>query len=246
MAEQEKGFFNNIIDSLVSGYEKLIKIFKKHGLLYSILLMVIFIAFWSLVINPIRIDKIIETRLEKQQEQQIEKVKEATEQLIERRYQANEIVGDIMSKLLFKYQANRVILLEKHNSVKTLGNVDFVYLSASMEFLDPHNPNIDYISQDLQRRFTVNLLGTDMIALLKHSKYLYYDNLQNYDKSNCQLLSKLKKEGEKECIIYPFSDTKHRPLLILVICGENLKVKEIVDYIDEFSKQITDLLIFEE
>lgn len=247
MSEQnDKGFFNNIIDSIVSGYEKLIKIFKKHGILYSIFLMVIFICLWTLIINPIRIDRIVEKRLEKQQTEQNEKVKEEKEILIERRYKANEICGDIMAKLLYKYHANRVLLLEKSNGTKSLGNVDFLYLSATLEFIDPQNPNTDYISQDLQRRFTVNLMGPDMIALLKHSKYLYYPNLQEYDKNNCQLFLKLKKEGEKECLIYPFSDSKHRPLLILVVCGENLNVKEIVDYIDEFSKQITDLLIYED
>lgn len=245
MSEGNKGFFNNVIDSIVNGYEKFIKIIKKHGLGYSILIMILFIIFWTLIINPIRFNNIIEDRLKSHTEQVNQEETEKVEELIERRYKANEICGDIMSKLLFKFNANRVLLLEKHNSVKSLGNVDFLYLSCSLEMLDTHNPDTDYISEDLQRQMTVNLLGNDVIGLLKHSKYLYYNNLQDYKRNQCRLLNKLKEAGEKEALIYPFCDKNHRPILILVVCGDNLNVKEILDYIDEFNKQITDLLIFE-
>lgn len=243
--EENKGFFNNILDSVVNAWDKSIKIVKKHGILYSIFIMIILIAFWTLVINPIRINDIVEKRLNIYWEESKKEQTEQKQELIERRYQANEIVGDIMSKLLFKYKANRVLLLEKHNSVNSLGNVDFLYLSCTLEMLDNNNPDIDYISEDLQRQMTVNLLGNDVIGLLKHSKYLYYQNLQNYKKSQCRLLNKLKAEGEKEVIIYPFCDKNHRPLIILVIAGDELNVKEIINYIDDFNKQISDLLIYD-
>lgn len=245
MSEEGKGMFDNIITSLVNGYEKVIKIFKKHGILYAIFIMVIFILFWSFIVNPIKFNNIIEERLKAHTEQIKQEEINNVEELIERRYEANEIIGDIMSKLLYKFQANRVLLLEKHNSVKSLGNVDFLYLSASLEMIDLNNPDTDYISEDLQRQMTVNLLGNDVLGLLKHSKYLWFDNLQEYDKSQCRLLNKLKKENEKQVIIYPFCDSKHRPLLILVVCGEQLNKSDIVSYIDEFGKQITDLLIFQ-
>lgn len=245
MENEEKGMFNNIIDSLVSGFEKFIKIFKKHGVLYSILIMVIFIVFWTLIINPIRLNNILEERLRHQYELNQKEQVENKQELINRRYEANEVVADIMTKILYKFKANRVLLLEKHNSVQSLGNVDFLYLSCSLEMIDLNNPNTDYISEDLQRSMTVNLLGSDVIGLLKHSKYLFYDDLPNYNKSQCRLLNKLKKQGEKQALIIPFSDAKHRPLLIMVICGNDLNVKEIYSYVEDYSKQITDLLIFD-
>lgn len=242
---QDKGLFNNILDSVVNGYEKMIKTIKKHGILYSIFVMVLFIILWTLIINPIRLNNIIEERLKYQWQQTQQEQVEQKQELIDRRYQANEVVGDIMTKILYKFKANRVMLLEKHNSVQSLGNVDFLYLSCSLEMIDLNNPETDYISQDLQRQMTVNLLGSDVIGLLKHSKYLFYDDLQNYNKSQCRLLNKLKKQGEKQALIIPFSDAKHRPLLIMVICGDNLNAKEIYSYVEDYSKQITDLLIFE-
>lgn len=244
MEGEDRGMFNNIIDSVVSGYEKLIQTIKKHGILYSIFVMVLFIILWTLIINPIRLNTIIEERLKHQWEQSQQEQVEQKQELIERRYQANELVGDIMTKILYKFKANRVLLLEKHNSVQSLGNVDFLYLSCTLEMLDLNNPETDYLSQDLQRQMTVNLLGNDVIGLLRHSKYLWYDDLQNYQKSQCRLLNKLKKDGEKQALLIPFCDVKHRPLLIMVVCGDNLNPKEIYNYVEDYSKQITDLLIY--
>lgn len=245
MENEDKGLFNNIIDSVISGLEKLIKLIKKHGILYTILIMVIFIVFWTLIINPIRLNNIIEERLRHQYELSQQAQADNHQELINRRYEANEIVNDIMAKILFKFKANRVLLLEKHNSVSSLGNVDFLYLSCTLELIDLNNTETDYISEDLQRQMTVNLLGNDVIGLLKHSKYLFYDDLQHYNKSQCRLLNKLKKQGEKQALIIPFCDKNHKPLLIMVICGDNLNVKEIYNYVEDYSKQITDLLIFE-
>lgn len=242
---QDKGLFNNILDSVVNAWEKSVKLVKKHGILYSIFIMLIFVFFWTLIVNPIRINNILEERLKHQWEQNQKEQVEEQNTMIERRYEANEIVGDIMTKILYKYKANRVMLLEKSNGTKSLGNVDYLYINATMEFLDNSNPDIEYISEDLQRQMTMNLLGTQMINSLKHSKYLWYDDLQTYKRSQCRLLNKLKVQGEKQCLIYPFCDKNHRPLLLLVVCGDDLNYKEIVNYIDEFSKQISDLLIFE-
>lgn len=245
MEEENKGLFNNIIDSVVNAWEKSVKLVKKHGIMYSIFIMLIFVFFWTLIVNPIRINNILEERLKMQWQQSQQEQVEQKQELIDRRYQANEAVADIMTKLLYKFKCNRVMLLEKHNSVQSLGNVDFLYLSCSLEMIDLNNPTTDYISEDLQRQMTVNLLGNDVIGLLKHSKYLFYDDLQNYNKSQCRLLNKLKKQGEQQALIIPFTDKNHRPLLIMVICGNNLNVKEIYSYVEDHSKQITDLLIFE-
>lgn len=238
-----KTWISGVFEAIVNGFTRALEGVKKHGVMLSLFTVVILILLWSLIINPIHLNEMIEHQFYKYAQDE----KNNKELMIERRVEANDIVGDIMSKLLFKYHCNRVLLLEKHNSVQSLGNVDFLYLSCTLEMIDTNKEDIDYLSEDLQRQMTVNLLGSDVTGLLKHSKYLFYDNLQSYNKSQCRLLNKLKAAGEKECIIYPFCDSKHRPLLILVICGDNITPdikREIIDYIDGFSKQITDLLIF--
>ena len=238
----DKNWIGSVFESITNGFNRMLEGVRKHGVMFSLFTMIIVISLWSLIINPIHLIEMIEHQFYKY----VESEKDNKELLIERRYEANEIVGDIMSKLLFKFKCNRVLLLEKHNSVQSLGIVDFLYLSCTLEMLDNNNPEIDYISEDLQRQIVINLLGNDVIGLLKHSKYLVYDNLPQYKKSQCRLLNKLKEAGEKQVIIYPFCDSKHRPLMILVICGDNLNVKEIVDYVDGYSNQISNLLIFDD
>ena len=238
---QNKSWIGNVFESITNGYAKIITEVKKHGMMVALFTVVVLALLWSIILNPIKIGDMIEEHwhLKMQSEKNEKNI------MIERRYEANEIVGDIMSKLLYRFNCNRVMLLEKHNSVNSLGNVDFLYLSCTLEMLDNNKPELDYISEDLHRQMVVNLLGNDVIGLLKHSKYLYYENLPQYKRSQCRLLNKLKEEGEKQAIIYPFCDSKHRPLLILVIAGDELNVKEIIDYIDGYNKQISDLLIFD-
>ena len=237
----EKGIISTVIESIVGGFERMIEAIKKNGKVTASFTLLIFILLYSIIINPIRINKILEDRFSNHYTYE----QKQKQMLIDRRYEANEIVGDIMSKLLYKFNANRVLLLEKHNSICSLGNVDFLFLSCTLEMIDFNNQGIDYMSDNLQRQMTVNLLGNEMIGMLKHSKYVYFKDLQSYNKYDCKLLYKLKEAGEKEVILFPFCDKSHRPLLIMAVCGENLNCEEIVDYIDEFSKQITDLLIFD-
>lgn len=239
--KRDKSWLGNLLESIVSAFNKLLEGVKKHGVMLSLFSVIIILILYSFILNPVHIGDMIEAHWNKK----LQEDKFAKKEMIERRYEANEKVADIMTQILYEYNCNRVILLEKHNSVASLGNVDFLYLSCTLEMLDNHNSELDYISEDLQRQMTVNLLGSDVIGLLKHSKYLYYDNLQSYKRSQCRLLNKLKSEGEKQCIIYPFRDSKNRPLLIMVICGDNLNVKEITNYINEKQKQISDLLIFD-
>ncbi len=126
----------------------------------------------------------------------------------------------------------------------SLGNVDFLYLSCSLEMLNPNATNLSYISEDLQRQVVLNLLGNDMLGMLKHKDYIYYKDVAKYTHPQHRLIHKLKNAGDKETLLIPFKDANHRPLLLLVISGENIQVEEIIDYINQFTKQITDLLIY--
>ncbi len=89
---ESKGWIGNVLSSVSTSFNKFIAIFKKNGLLYSLLMMLIFIIFWCFFIHPININDIVQ----KQLENQITNQKEQTQQAIERRYKADEIVGDII------------------------------------------------------------------------------------------------------------------------------------------------------
>ncbi len=206
--------------------------------------MLILVLSYTLIINPIRIDQIVEKRIEMIWQNQNDKANEMRELNIEKRYKADEIVGDIMVKLIDRYDnIQRVLLLEKHNSLQSLSGVDFLYLSCSMEMLTPNSTHLNYLSEDLQKQIVVNLIGNDMINTLKHRDYLYYPDVANCQHPQHRLIHKLRDAGDKECIIIPFKDSSHRPLLLFVITGENLDVEGITDYIQQFSKTIEDCLL---
>lgn len=241
----DKELFGNIINAFVEAYNKFVKTFKKNGFFLCALAMFLFILLWTLVINPINVNEIIQKSLDNQFQRQMQQQTELKEELIERRYQANDRIGNIMSRILYRYDCNRVMLLEKHNSLQSLGNVDFLYLSASIELINTDNDSVKYMTEDLQRQVVYSLLGDEINKLLHHNKYLYYHDLQQHNRTECRLIRKLIEQNENEVILYPFNNSKNRPLLILVICGDNLNVEDIVSYIDEHSKEITDMLIFE-
>lgn len=239
-----KGFYTDVLAQLTKTFNSFINIFKKNGVLYTLIMMIIFVGFWGLIINPIRFDNIIEKRLEMAWEKEKQKNTLDKEEAIERRYKADEIVGDIMTKLIDKFHVDRVLLLEKHNSVVSLGNVDFLYLSCSLEMLSPQSSNLLYINEDLQRQVVLNLLGSDMIGTLKHRDYIYYKDIAGCKHPQHRLIHKLREAGDKECLIIPFKDNNNRPLLLLVVTGENIDINGIKEYIEQFNKQIRDLLIY--
>ena len=86
-------------------------------------------------------------------------------------------------------------------------------------------------------------MGNDMINTLKHRDYLYYPDVSSCKHPQHRLIHKLRDAGDKECVIIPFKDSNHRPLLLFVITGENLDVEGITEYIQQFSKTIEDCLL---
>lgn len=242
--ESGRGMFNNIIDSVVNGYEKLIKTIKKHGILYSIFVMVLFIILWTLIINPIRLNNIIEERLKFQHEQVIEQVKEDNEIAIQRREKANYFVSELMLNILQKYHnVSRVLLLEKHNGSSNLNGVDFLYSSCTYELVNDSIENPNFLFEDLQKQTNINLLGVNLIQTLKHTDFLFFNDLQKQRNNQCRLLRKLYAAGDKQSIIFSFKDSKHRPIIMLIVSGDNLNVQGITDYVNQFKKQIEELLI---
>ena len=237
-------FVKNILGAISNGLTKLIGAVKKFGLVSSVVAMLLFVGSYTLVINPIRVDQIVEKRIEYVMEKENNKAVEVREISIEKRYKADEIVGDIMVKLIDKYEnIQRVLLLEKHNSLQSISGVDFLYLSCSMEMLTPNSIHLNYLSEDLQKQIVVNLMGNDMINTLKHRDYLYYPDVASCKHPQHRLIHKLRDAGDKECVIIPFKDANHRPLLLFVITGQNLDVDGITEYIQQFSKTIEDCLL---
>lgn len=234
------GWYANVLGGITGSFSKFVGVFRKHGFIYSALAMVLFICSYTLIINPIRVDKILEKRFETMYNNEKQKEQET----MQRRIKADEIIGDIMTRLIDKFPAiHRCLILEAHNSLKNLQSVDFLYYSCSTEMLTPNSRHFNYLSDDLQRQMRVNLIGNNMINTLKHRPFILYDNITECKHPEHRLIHKLADAGDNETIIFPFLNEFDEPVILLVISGDSLPTSEIVEYVSEFKKQIESCLM---
>ena len=237
---QNKGWLGTLLESIVNAYTKLLEGVKKHGFKWAILSLLIILMLYCFIISPVHIGDMIEHKFYQQKEM----VDEATEESIIRREKANYFVSELMLNVMERYKGvNRVLLLEKHNGQSNLKGVDFLYSSCTYELVSDSIQHPQYLFEDLQKQTNINLLGSNSIQTLKHKDFLYFDNLEKQSNNHLRLLRKLKHVGDSEAIIFSFKDSKHRPIIMLVISGENLDVRNISEYITSYKKQIEELLI---
>lgn len=241
-----KGWFANVLSSVSTTFSKFIAIFKKNGVLYTILMMILFIIFWSLIINPIRVNDIIEKRLEHQYQQELKQVAETKLAAEEKRYNADALITPIMEDIVEKFNVDRALLFEAHNSTTNISGIDFLFYSSTYEVVNYDDYNLDYIGDNFQRQYISNMLGSEIMTMLSHKDYLYYSSLSNYKRNKSRLLTKLNKFGVQNCLIIPIKNNKQQPILLLVICNNNtMEAKTIYDYFKPFEKQLEQSLIVE-
>ena len=56
---------STLLTSLSTAFNKFVLTFKKNGLLHTTIILLLFILTFTLIINPIRIDTIVEEQIEK-------------------------------------------------------------------------------------------------------------------------------------------------------------------------------------
>lgn len=240
MANDKLNWYQSALSAIGDVANKFINTFKKNGFIFSVGTMIVFVILYTLIINPVRIDRIIEKRFTTEKEKAIE----ANEKAMQRRLQADEIVGDIMVKIVDKFESvHRVMLLEAHNSLQSLNGVDFLYYSCTSEMLTPNSRHLTYLSEDIQRSMRSNLIGLNMLQTLKHRDYIHYTNIKECKHPDHRLIIKLANSGDNEAILIPFLNDKGDPVILLVISGDNMQVNEIIEYVNEHRKTIEQCLM---
>lgn len=244
MDNENKGWISQVFESITNGFTNVLASIKQHGWKTALYTFIIVGLLWSIVINPIRIGDMVQTQWEKHLETEKVVNDEKTEESISRREKANFFVSELMLNVIDKFDnVNRVLLLEKHNGSQSLKGVDFLYSSCTYELVNNDITDPLFLYEDLQKQTNLNLLGSNLIQTLKHKEYVYFDDLEKQKNNQCRLLRKLYNGGDKQCIIFSFKDNNHRPIILLVISGDNLNDKSIEEYIGQFKKQIEELLI---
>lgn len=240
MANDKLNWYHSALSVIADIANKFIRAFKKNGFIFSFGTMMVFVLVYSLVINPVRLDKIVEKRFLTEKEKNIE----ANELAMQRRLQADEIVGDIMVKIVDKFESvHRVMLLEAHNSLQSLNGVDFLYYSCTSEMLTPNSRHFTYLSEDIQRSMRANLIGNNMLQTLKHRDYIHYTDIKNCRHPDHRLIHKIANAGDDEVILIPFLSEKNDPVILLVISGENMPINDIIEYVKGHKKQIESCLM---
>lgn len=235
-----------LLTSLSTAFNKFVLTFKKNGLLYTTIILLLFILTFTLVINPIRIDTIVEEQIEKHYDMtKNEEQKQKSENDV-KRIKADEIITPLLEDIQSKFKLERVILFESHNNTENISHCPFLFYSATYEVIDCDNYAIDYISDSFQRQYTSNFLATEAMTMLKHKDYIYYDNLQNYNRNKSRLLIKLKRFGVKNAMIIPIRSKDGQVIMLIVVCDNDaINCDEVYRYLKPSLSQISQSLIIE-
>ena len=237
---------STLLTSLSTAFNKFVLTFKKNGLLYTTIILLLFILTFTLIINPIRIDSIVEEQIEKHYDMtKNEEQKQKSENDV-KRIKADEIITPLLEDIQSKFNLDRVILFESHNNTENISHCPFLFYSATYEVIDCDDYAIDYISDSFQRQYTSNFLCNEVTLMLKHKDYIYYDNLQNYNRNKSRLLIKLKRFDVKNAMLIPIIGKEGQVIMIIVVCNKDaINCDEVYRYLKPSLSQISQSLIIE-
>lgn len=228
---KKKGFAN----AIVNAFESFVKTFKKHGFFSVTLILILFLLFYSVIMYPVDLNNVVNNALEQSEKNKQELLEKSTQQ----RLNADRIVMNIMNNLVQEYNVDRCMLLELHNSTTNISGVEFFFLSATYEIINPNDTDIEYIGDNFQRQHLLQAIGEESLEQMKYQDYLYFSNLDQYHKSYYRLLHKLRQFGAKSIMLIPFC-SNDKPLLIMVLVSNDaeMNAQRIYNYVKTFKREI--------
>lgn len=232
----DKGFF----DSIVNGLIKFIGAFKKHGVAVCTYILLLFIIFYMMIINPINVNSIVERLLEKERENTLV----INDNSMKQRLKAEEILMPVLTELVDEDDdINRSMVLELHNSVLNVSHIDILYLSSTFETISRERTDLDIVSDSFQRVPTTVILGLNGLNNLRYKKYIYYADALNGKNSNSRMYNKLHKLGSNAVGIIPITNHDGVPILLLILTSDkDFNMAEKYEKISPIIKQIKTLL----
>ena len=133
-----------LLTSLSTAFNKFVLTFKKNGLLYTTIILLLFILTFTLIINPIRIDSIVEEQIERHYDMtKNEEQKQKSENDV-KRIKADEIITPLLEDIQSKFQLDRVILFESHNNTENISHCTFLFYSATYALSVQTLPDFSY------------------------------------------------------------------------------------------------------
>lgn len=232
--EAKSGLFK----SLVETFEKFVKVFKRNGLAAVTFILLMFLLFYSLILNPLNINDIVKEALRHERTER----ETMLERSVEQRLMADRMINNLMNELVDgNYGINRCLLFEIHNGSQNLSGVEYLYYSATNECLSNKDSlgnvvyDLDYAADNFSRQNISNFIGQLTYDKLRHEKYLYFPNLENYHRTSYRLLSKMHMIGANSAIIIPFV-SNNIPMVLLTCTSKNntLDPKAIYEHVEKY------------
>lgn len=229
---------SQFIDAIVKGFDGFVKTFRKNGLLFCFLILLLFMLLYSFVLSPIRIGEIVEKLMDAQRKEKVEDI----ERHVQQRMEADRLMLNIMNSITEDYDVDRCMVFEAHNSTNNLSQVPFLYLTCSSEILAGDTTNgedIDYISDSFSHQMISNFIGSITWNRLKHEKYLSFNHLENYKRNTYRFINKMRDFGAHSLMIIPFVSS-NVPLVLLVVSSraETIPAEKIYAFVEKFRPEI--------
>lgn len=235
--ETQSGFVKVIVDA----FDGFVKTFKTNGLGSVSFILVLFMIFYSFILNPLNINDIVQKALAREDKIRIENQSKS----IEQRLEADKMINRLMTELIDDFDINRILILETHNGSNNLAGVEFLYYSAINEMISTNSKqgtdiyDIEYQADNFQKQHIANFVGQETYQRLKHSKYLYFSDLENYHRTNYRLIHKMYSIGAESLMIIPFVSHNIPQVLMLISSREKqMPVDKIYDYVERYRSQI--------
>lgn len=214
---EKKKTSNNFITICVNAFNKFVAVFKKYGVATVTYILLLFLIFYLIIINPININAIIEKKLQNKDKER-EYVEDTA---FEKRLKADEYCMPLLDEIVENnHLIDRAMIFELHNGVKTKGHVDMLFMSCTFESIASDKPKLDMISDVFQRQ-SINSMFASGISPLRFKKYLYYNDLTTSREGTSRLLKKLNRFGIKSVMIIPVLDSKNVPIILIILASSN-------------------------
>ena len=162
----------------------------------------------NLIINPINLEKILDkwnTKTEMEHKLGLKK-----------RQNADILIPSILNNLLLKTNADRVMLLEFHNSGMNKSNLPFFHFSATYEVIDEYSEKIEYVADQYYYQRTGDY--SNILEKLKKVSSIYYDDIQLEQPD--KVVKRLEKNGVRSAYITSVYDDGGQLVGIMTITSD--------------------------
>ena len=225
---------HTIIGAITTAFSKFVGVVKRNGVAISTYCTLLLIIIYSIIINPINLEHIIET-LQKNNIQEHSKS-------IDKRLLADQLVPPILENIRLKYGLDRVCLMEMHNSTESINRVSFLYMSLVYEQYDFTNDSIMPISDYYQKQRTSEYY--DILNEIDKKGYLYIEDIKNYKGiTGARLCKKLLHNGSNSIFIVPLTkNNRIDAMLVLTSRKNSMNIKDIGGHISTDIEKLKTLI----